>query len=87
MNLKNMRLKDYRSIPFYSLNDRLEADKIREQIGFMHEQGMGGFFLHARGGLETEYMGEEWFAMMRVAVDEAKKRIALTMIEPKKKDE
>lgn len=73
MNLKNMRLKDYRSIPFYSLNDRLEADKIREQIGFMHEQGMGGFFLHARGGLETEYMGEEWFAMMRVAVDEAKK--------------
>lgn len=73
MNLDRMTQKDYRSIPFYSLNDKLEEGKIREQIRFMHAQGMGGFFLHARGGLETEYLSQEWFSIMAVAVDEAKK--------------
>ena len=27
----------------------------------MKEVGIGGYFMHARGGLQTEYMGEEWF--------------------------
>ena len=25
------------------------------------EYKIGGYFMHARGGLQTEYMGEEWF--------------------------
>ncbi len=73
MNLNEMQQKDYRSIPFYSLNDELEEGRLREQIRFMHKQGIGGFFLHARGGLETEYLSEEWFRLMEAAVDEAKK--------------
>jgi hypothetical protein len=40
----------------------------------MDEAGIGGFFMHARGGLQTEYMGEEWFANVGDAIDEAKKR-------------
>ena len=27
--------------------------------------GFGGFFLHSRTGLETEYLGEEWFELIR----------------------
>ena len=26
----------------------------------MKEKGIGGFFMHARGGLETPYMENEW---------------------------
>ena len=46
----------YRPIPFWSWNDRLELGELRRQIGAMQDAGMGGFFMHARGGLETEYL-------------------------------
>ncbi len=34
---------------------------------------MGGFFMHARGGLETEYLSDEWFSCIRACIDEVKK--------------
>ena len=63
----------FRSIPFYSLNDSLNADEINRQISFMQKNGMGGCFLHARGGLRTEYMSEEWFAIIESAIKHAEK--------------
>ena len=51
----------YRPIPFWSWNDKLENERLGEQIDSMREAGIGGFIMHARGGLETEYMSEEWF--------------------------
>ena len=48
-----------RSIPFWSWNDKLDPEELREQIRDMKSVGIGGFFMHARGGLRTEYMGEE----------------------------
>ena len=36
--------------------------------------GIGGFFMHARGGLQTEYMGKEWFENVGACIDEAKKK-------------
>ena len=50
-----------RPVPFWSWNDKLEPDELRRQIGAMQDAGMGGFFMHARGGLETEYLSEDWF--------------------------
>ena len=38
----------------------------------MKDQGFGGYFMHARGGLQTEYMGEEWFDNIAAAIDECK---------------
>ncbi len=64
--------KDHAGIPFWSWNDRLEEHELRRQIRNMKELGMGGFFMHARGGLETEYMSKEWFDAVRVCIDEAK---------------
>ncbi len=63
-----------RPVPFWSWNDKLEPDELRRQIGAMQNAGMGGFFMHARGGLETEYLSEEWFCAVEASVDEAKKR-------------
>ena len=37
----------------------------------MNSAGMGGFFMHARGGLQTEYMGDEWFENVEASADEA----------------
>ncbi|XEC96121.1 glycosyl hydrolase [Paenibacillus tarimensis] len=60
-----------RSIPFWAWNDCLEADELVRQIKEMKEQGMGGFFIHSREGLETVYMGREWMDLIRVSVKAA----------------
>jgi len=61
----------YCPIPFWSWNERLNEEETREQIREMKRAGMGGFFMHARGGLQTEYMVEEWFANVEAAIEEA----------------
>lgn len=66
--------KTHASVPFWSWNDKLEEQELRRQIRRMKELGMGGFFMHARGGLETEYMSDEWFDCVRICIDEAKKQ-------------
>lgn len=67
-------LTEYQSIPFWSWNDQLEPEELRRQIREMKKAGIGGFFMHARGGLLTEYMGEDWFKAVDACIDEAKKQ-------------
>lgn len=64
---------EYGPIPFWSWNDRLEEGELRRQVRRMHDLGMHGFFMHARGGLKTPYLGDEWFAAVNACVDEAEK--------------
>ena len=73
MNFKNVD-KKYRPIPFWSWNEKLEAEETKRQVGIMDEAGIGGYFMHARGGLLTEYMGDEWFDNVKAAIDEGKAR-------------
>ena len=61
------------SIPFWSWNDKLECDELRRQIRNMHDMKMQGFFMHARSGLETEYLSDEWYECISACIDEAKK--------------
>ncbi|MBN1808131.1 MAG: hypothetical protein JW909_03620 [Planctomycetes bacterium] len=63
---------EYRGAPFWSWNDRLDPAEIRRQIRMMKRAGMGGFFMHSRGGLETPFHGEEWFRVVDAAVEEAR---------------
>ena len=63
----------YRGAPFWALTGDLQADELIEQIRNFKKMGLGGFFLHARIGLETEYLSEEWFDLIRVCVEEARK--------------
>ncbi len=63
----------YRPIPFWSWNEKLNIEETRKQIHMMQNAGMGGFFMHARGGLQTEYMGEDWFHNISAGIEEAGK--------------
>jgi hypothetical protein len=65
---------EYRGTVFWALNGKLEPDEMRRQIRLMKQMGMGGFFIHARVGLNTEYLGDEWFKCVDAAVDEAAKQ-------------
>ncbi len=72
MDFKNID-KKYRPIPFWSWNEKLDTEETREQVRKMNEAGIGGFFMHARGGLQTEYMGKEWFDNIEAGAEEAAK--------------
>ena len=60
----------FRPIPFWSWNDRLTTDETVHQIRDMNMAGIGGYFMHSRGGLITEYMGDEWHDNIRAAINQ-----------------
>ncbi|MBM7564299.1 glycosyl hydrolase [Paenibacillus sacheonensis] len=63
---------DRRSVPFWSWNGQLEQGELNAQIEGFKEQGMGGFMMHVREGLETPYMGEDFMARIKQSVAKAK---------------
>lgn len=63
----------YGSLAFWAWNDVLEEDEISFQIKEMAKQNVGGFFMHSRDGLETEYLSDKWMSCITRAVEEAKK--------------
>ena len=63
----------YRPAPFWSLNGNLQLDRLERQIDGMNEAGMGGFFIHSRYGLQTEYLGEQWFSCVDGCIKKAEK--------------
>ncbi len=63
--------KIYKCIPFWSWNDELDEQGLVEQVEWMNENGVGGFFMHARGGLKTEYLGEKWFNCIKACSEKA----------------
>lgn len=62
---------DYRPLPFWSWNDKLEPEELKRQIKWMYDNGIGGFFMHARSGMKTEYLSEEWLQCIDVCCGEA----------------
>ena len=63
---------EYRAKPFWSWNGKLEKKELLRQIEILKEMGFGGFFMHSRTGLETEYLGGEWFDCIRACAEKAK---------------
>lgn len=61
----------FRPVPFWSWNDELDIPELLRQIHVMHDAGIGGFFMHARGGLKTPYMGKKWMDCVSACVREA----------------
>lgn len=68
------QIRDYQGIPFWSWNDKLEEERLKEQVDWIQQMGMGGFFMHARGGLKTPYLSEEWMHCIDVCAQAARER-------------
>ena len=64
----------YRGVPFYSVNDLLYPQIVRRHIALLGEAGFGGVFFHAREGLVTPFLSNEWFEAFKAALEEAKAR-------------
>lgn len=66
-------LEAYKPIPFWSWNGKLEPDRLKHQIDEMKKNGIGGYFMHARGGLKTTYMSEEWMECIEACAEHGNK--------------
>ena len=62
---------EYRAAPFWAWNNRLSAAELVWQIGQLKKLGYGGFHMHVRTGLATEYLSDEYMAVVRACVDKA----------------
>jgi hypothetical protein len=64
----------YRGKPFWSWNGVLEEGELLRQVDVIEKMGLGGFFMHSRTGLVTEYLGDEWFRLTNACADDAEAR-------------
>lgn len=71
MRENRLKYEEVKSLPFWSWNDKLEKEELVRQIEWMNEKKMGGFFMHARAGLKTEYLSDEWFDCVRTCIEKA----------------
>ncbi len=71
---------EYRGTPFWAWNCKLDEDMLRRQIGYFKEMGFGGFYMHSRVGMSSEYLGEEFMSRIRACVEEAKEKDMLAWL-------
>ncbi len=57
--------KQFYSVPFWAWNGKLDIARLKEQIDDAEEMGYSGFIMHPRIGLQTTYLGQEYFSAIR----------------------
>jgi len=55
---------EYRAVPFWAWNCRLDPETLLEDVEQFRQMGMGGAHIHCRTGLDTPYLGEEFFQIV-----------------------
>src|SRR5581483_3573855 len=64
---------EYRGAPFWSWNSVVDLPQLLRQIDQSRQMGFGGFHIHSRTGLETEYLGEQYVRAVVECTKYAKK--------------
>ena len=63
---------EYRGMPFWAWNTKLDCGQLLRHAEIFREMGFGGFFMHSRIGLNTPYLGKDFFKAVRNCIDWAK---------------
>lgn len=71
---------EYRGTPFWSWNCNLEEKELLRQIEELKEMGFGGFHMHCRAGMSTEYLSDDFMKLIRSCVKKAKKEDMLAWL-------
>lgn len=64
---------EYRGVPFWAWNDRLQLGSLKRQIRRFQRMGFGGFHMHSRTGLKTPFLGAEFRSALRACTREARR--------------
>ena len=65
--------KEFSAVPFWFLNDGMEPERLKKQLQEMYEKGIYECIVHARKGMEIEYLSENWFHRIGVILEEAQR--------------
>ena len=71
---------EYRGTPFWSWNCKLSKELVETQIDYLKEMGLGGFHMHSRTGMATEYLSEEFMDIVKTCVAKAEKENMLAWL-------
>ena len=72
--------REYRGTPFWAWNCDLERDELLRQIDVFKEMGLGGFHMHVRTGMSTEYLSDEFMSLIKACTDHAKENKMLAWL-------
>lgn len=71
---------EYRGTPFWAWNCKLNKRLVETQIEYLKEMGLGGFHIHSRTGMATEYLGKEFMELVKDCVEKAEKENMLAWL-------
>ncbi|MDR0669744.1 MAG: hypothetical protein LBF95_06650 [Treponema sp.] len=71
---------EYRATPFWAWNTRLDKDDLVWQIEQLKKLGYGGFHMHVRTGMATDYLSDEYMACVRACVEKARQERMLAWL-------
>ena len=63
---------EYRGAPFWAWNCDLNEEELLRQIDIFKEMGLGGFHMHCRDGMSTEYLSENFMNLVKACTERAK---------------
>lgn len=63
---------EYRGAPFWAWNCKLEKEELLRQIAILHKMGYGGFHMHVRTGMATDYLSDEYMELVSACVEKAR---------------
>jgi hypothetical protein len=65
---------DFYPVSFWSWNDLLEKEELKDQIDLMAQGKMGGVTMHSRVGLITPYIEKQWFDAVHATIEFCKEK-------------
>ncbi|MBE6551946.1 MAG: hypothetical protein E7665_07410 [Ruminococcaceae bacterium] len=71
---------EYRGTPFWAWNCDLEEKELLRQIDIFKEMGLGGFHIHCRAGMSSEYLSDSFMELVKSCTEHAKKNEMLSWL-------
>ena len=60
---------EYRGTPFWAWNCKLDQKELEWQLEIFKKMGFGGGHMHVRTGMATEYLSDEYMALIKACVE------------------
>ncbi len=71
---------EYRGTPFWAWNSDLKAEELCRQIEIFKKMGLGGFHMHVRTGMSTNYLSDEFMSLIKCCCEKAGKEQMLAWL-------
>ena len=71
---------EYRGTPFWAWNNKLDKNELLWQIEQLKKMGCGGFHMHVRTGMASEYLSDEYMDIVKACVEKAREEKMLAWL-------